>query len=118
MARVAVAVVDDRAALLEGSHTCGPHHGEVEDDLVVLEELVLPEDADAGAAGDGDGALGRRLVAGEDLEERGLARPVGADEPVARARVELERHSLEEHAPSVGLGELGDADHGMRGTTT
>ncbi len=112
-AGVAVGVVDDPRALLERLPHLGlPHHGEVEDDLVVVEEAVLPQDPDARVTPDGHRAVAGRLVPREDLEEGGLPRAVRADQAVAGARVELKRDPLEEGAAAVRLGELGNADHG------
>ena len=72
---VPVGVVDDALALLQRPPHLGlPHHGQVEDDLGVVEEPVLPQDAHARAAADGHGAVGRRLVAREDLQEGRLSR--------------------------------------------
>jgi hypothetical protein len=64
-------------------------HGDRQHFLVLIEELVLAQDSMGGAVGNGDGAVARRLIAGEDAEERGLAGAVGADKPVPVARQEL-----------------------------
>ena len=92
------------------------HHRDVEDEL-----LVVAGSGPAGARprgralGEVHGAVGGRLVAGEHAEERRLPRAVRADQAVARARVELERHALEERACAVGLAEVGGAEHRARG---
>ena len=69
------AVVDDAVLLAERLPDDGVAlHREVEDGRAVVEEAVLAEDAEPRLARDRDAAAGRRLVPGEDLEERGLAR--------------------------------------------
>ncbi len=64
---VPVAVIDDPVSLHQGTpHRGVPHHGEIEDDLRVVEEAVLPQDPDSRASGDGYRSLRRGLVAGQD----------------------------------------------------
>ena len=106
-------MIDDARALLQRlPHLGFAHHRQVADDLAVVEEAILAQDADARVRRDGEAALRGRLVAGQDAQERGLARSVGADEAVARAGVELQRDVLEQRASAERLAELGDADHG------
>ena len=87
-------------------------HRHREDGIFVAEEAILAEDADARRLGDVDRALGGRVVTGDDLEERRLARAVGADQTVTRAADQLERHVLEEDACAIGFPQIGDVDHG------
>jgi hypothetical protein len=73
------AVVDDAVALLE----CLPdqavaHHGDVQNQRLIVEEVVLAQDTDPRALRDVDRAAGRGLVTGDDADEGGLARAVGA----------------------------------------
>jgi hypothetical protein len=89
---VAVPVVDDALSLVQRApHDLVARHRDVEDDLVVVEEAILPQHADARAFG----MATLPSVAGSSpatiLRKGRLARPVGADEAVAGARVELER---------------------------
>ena len=59
--------------------------------------------------------LGVEDVSGEDAQQRGLARAVGADEAVALAGIQLERHVREERALSERLGEPGSGQHRCAG---
>ena len=52
-----------------------------------------------------DAAAGRRELSGDDVEERGLARAVGADDGAALARRHLERHVIERAQRSEGAGQ-------------
>ena len=61
------------------------HHHDVDDGHVLVAEVVLAQDADARLLGDRDRAVARDLVAGQDAQEGGLARAVGADQAVALA---------------------------------
>ena len=55
-----------------------------------------------------------RLLAEDEVEEGGFARAVGADEAeTVRAR-DKQRHVAEEFAGAVGLGNIGDSEHGNR----
>ncbi len=100
------------ALLGEGArHDLVAGHRHVEDGQRILGGSDLGGARPTRVLVDDDGAIGRGLVPGEDLEERRLARAVGADEPVAGAGDELEGHALEEGARAVGLAEIGDRDH-------
>ena len=82
-----------------------------EDHVLVAHEAILAEDADARALVDGHAPFGRLLVTRHDLEERGLAGAVRANEPVARAAHQLQRDAFEERPCAVRFPEVGDADH-------
>ncbi len=88
------------------------HHRHVDDRHVLVLEVVLLQDAQAGAPRHVDDAVRGDLVAGEDLEERRLAGAVGADEAVAGAGVELEGGALEQGVAAEGFGQVGDRNHG------
>jgi hypothetical protein len=90
-------------------------HREVEDDLAVVEEAILPQHADARPLDQRHRPLGRLLVAGEDPDERALARAVRAHQPVTAPGVELQRHAREQRAGAVFLAEGGRGDHAWRG---
>src|SRR5581483_2354611 len=72
----------------------------------LLEAVLLGEVAHAQAAAHGHGAGVGALQSGEDPQERGLARPVGSDEPRALALEEPQRQPLEERARAEALGEI------------
>jgi hypothetical protein len=88
------------------------HHGHVEDRRRFVPEVVLLEIAQGQALGNGEGARRGRFPAGEDAQERRLARAVRAHQAVAVARSELERDVLEQGLGSKVLREAGDGDHG------
>src|SRR5690606_28965819 len=88
------------------------HQGHAEDLLVLVEELVLAEHAQAGGLRHRHLARGGLPVAGEDAEERGLAGPVRAHQPVALAGVQLEGDAREEGAVAEALLEVRYGDHG------
>ncbi|KAF5058174.1 hypothetical protein DSECCO2_349180 [anaerobic digester metagenome] len=74
-------------------------------------QLLLHE-ADLGALGDGNLARIRRNVAGHDLEQRGLAAPVGSDEGEARPGMDLHGQALKEVDAGIGLGNGLNCDFG------
>jgi hypothetical protein len=74
-----------------------PHQRDLQDLLLLVEELVLPQDAQTRRLRNRDRPLARLLVAREDPEERRLPGAVGAHEAVPLARVELEGGVAEEH---------------------
>src|SRR5690606_346408 len=88
------------------------HQGHAEDLLVLVEELVLTEHAQAGGLRHGHLARGGLAVSREDPEQRGLAGPVRADQPVALAGIELEGGAREEGAVAEALLEVRNGDHG------
>ena len=87
------------------------HHHDVEDALVLVLEVILLQDAEDGALRERDVAVVRALLAGQDLEQRGFAAAVRANDAVALAAVELERDALEEHLVAEVFGEVRDRDH-------
>ncbi len=98
-ARVQIHARCERPLLGERSrHDLIAGHGDVDDPLVVGEESILTKHADARVFCNRDRAVAERLVAREHFEKRRLARSVRADEPVARAGRELERHVRKERA--------------------
>ena len=62
-----------------------PHNDRHQNGLFVISELVLIEGGDPLAGSGRDLARRRVNLAGEDLQKRGLARTVGADEAIAVA---------------------------------
>ena len=109
---VAVHVGEQALALLERlPDVLLAHHRDLDDRHVLVLEVVLLEDAHAGAPRHVDDAVRGDLVAGEDLEEGRLAGAVGADEAVARAGVQLEGDALEEGVAAEGFGQVGDRNH-------
>ena len=87
------------------------HEGHVEDRVLLVEELVLAQHADAGPLGQADLAVAGLQLTGEDVEQRRLAGAVGADEAVALPGVEHEGDIGEEGAVAVDLGEVRDREH-------
>src|SRR2546421_4484166 len=94
-------------------------HGEVGKDLDELEGPRDPEPGQTGgpdpahvAISEGDGAGGGAEDAGEDVDERGLARPVWPDDRDELARADGEAHAVEGAELAVELPEpLGAEDH-------
>src|SRR5436309_464136 len=95
-------------------------HREVGKDL---DELEGPRDPEAGQAGgsepahvaifEGDGARGRPEDAGEDVDERGLARPIRPDDRHELSCIDGEAHAVEGADLAVELPQpLGAEDHG------
>src|SRR5438034_902653 len=100
-------------------------HREVRKDL---DELEGPCDPQAGQAGgsdpahvavpEGDGAGGGAENAGEDVDERGLARPVRPDDRDELTGADGEAHAVERAELAVELPEpLGAEDHGDEAST-
>ncbi len=90
------------------------HQGHPEDLLVLEEEVVLSQHAQPGGLRHRHLALGGVQGACQDVQQRGLARAVGADQAVALPGVELEGDAGEERSVAEGLGEVRDGDHGGR----
>ena len=70
--------------------------------LIIVLELVLLQDRHPQVLGNGDLPGGRLQLPGEDLEEGGLPRPVGADDAVAVARGKLEAGPCKKLLPPKG----------------
>jgi hypothetical protein len=83
-----------------------PHHDGIEDRLLVEGELVLAEHRDPLTGGDGDLPLVALHLPRQDLQEGRFPRAVGADEPVAVARGELDVDVLEQDPLAVGKGDV------------
>ena len=66
-------------------------------------QLLLHE-TDLRAFGHGDLARIRGDIPGHDLQERGLAAPVGAHQGQPRAGMDLHGQALEEVHPGIGFG--------------
>ena len=76
--------------------------------------MVLPENTDRRALGDGNLPIARTLCAAQDLEEGRLPRAICADDAVSLSRIELERDALEERLVAEVLRQVGYRDHGAR----
>lgn len=63
-----------------------------------LDREILGQPADANAVGARDLAVVDLLIAGDDLEERGLARAVGSDQANPIAVPQTDRGGIEDHA--------------------
>jgi len=79
---------------------------------------VLAEVADGQPARPLDHALVRRLLAGHQAKQRGLAGAVGPDQPDLLAWIELERRIDEQDLGPVLLADGGERDHAAPGRTT
>ena len=100
----------DTVALFEGRpERLVAHDDGVNDAVAVKCKLVLAEYAELARAD--DVALLCVELAGEDLHEGGLARPVGAGEAVAAAGDEIDGDLVEEDLGAVAHGDIGDAEH-------
>ena len=87
------------------------HDDGVHDVVGVIGVLVLPEDGHAHVGQDGHRAGGGLQLAGQDLQEGGLARAVGADDAVAVAAGELKVHVGEKGRALIAQGQVGNSDH-------
>ena len=92
-------------------------HGQADRELVVLAqhghgagELAGVGAADVQAADRHGPGVGPQQ-AGDNGQQRGLARPVGADEAGDAARGQVHGNVVEDQGASVGLGDLVDGDH-------
>ena len=88
------------------------HHRNREDLFVLVQELILAQNAEPQAFGNGNGALASLQLTAHDVEEGRLSGTVGTHESVARPRVELEGRAREERTVSVRFFEVRDGDHG------
>src|SRR5690606_21121922 len=73
---------------------------------------ILVDGGDLDGVADGDGAAVGRLLADDDLERRGLAHTVGADDADDAVGRQGEGQVLDEDAVAEPLGEVLDLDHG------
>jgi hypothetical protein len=89
--------------------------GDVEDGLVADGGAFLRQVAEVGAAFPLDGALVGLLLAEDEVEERGLARAIGPDQAEAVGARDEERDVGKQFAGAVGLGNVGDGEHGEAG---
>src|SRR5204862_7988990 len=83
----------------------------VPDVVLVVELARLVHDRHLHRVADGDLAGVGLLLAGDHAEERGLAGAVRADDADDRARRDLEREVVDEHAVAVALGDVLELDH-------
>src|SRR5690242_7702510 len=97
-------------ALLQGlPEGAVAHDDRINDAEFVEGELVLAEDADF--LGPGDVAVGRILLAGQDLHKGGFAGAVGAGNGVAAARHESGGDVLKEDAGAEAHSDIFNRDH-------
>ena len=82
------------------------HERDLENLLFLVHELVLAQDAHAQMLGYRDRTVTGLQVAAQDVEQRGLSGAVGAHQPVALPRVELEGRAGEERAVTERLFEV------------
>jgi hypothetical protein len=109
-------VREQRLALDQGVPDVVPtHHRDLEDRCPLVLEMVLLEDAEAGAPRHVDVAVGGHLLPGKNPQESRLARTVGSHEAVAAAGIELQRDLREERVGAPGFGEIRDGNHGGEG---
>ena len=87
------------------------HDDRLEHLVLVKLKVILLEHGHALARRDDDLAGGGLQIAGEHLEEGGLARTVGADDAVAVAGCELDVDVFEQRLAAVGQGHVLRCDH-------
>ena len=90
------------------------HHGDAEDLLFLVDELILPQHAELESLGDRHRAAAGFLLAGENGEQRRLARAIGTHQPIALAGGEPKRNVGEQGLAAEGFGEARYGDHGGR----
>ena len=89
------------------------HHDDVEDPILLVLEVVLPEHPQPAALRDRDRAFTGRLVARQHAQQRRLARPVRTHEAVAFALREAHARAREQGLLAEALAEVRDGDHGL-----
>ena len=87
------------------------HDDGVHDGVVIVGVLVLLQNGDPLGGVDLNGAGGRIQLPGEDAQEGGLARTVGADNAIAVAGQKLQIHMLEQPLPTELHTQIADCDH-------
>ncbi len=87
------------------------HHRHLQDGHRFVTEVVLAQDAELEALGNGQGAGAGLLLTGKDAQEGRFPRAVRPHQAIAVAGVELDRDPLEQRLGAVGLGEVGYRDH-------
>ena len=85
--------------------------GDLQDRLVADGGAFLRKEAEVRAAFPFDEAFVGLVLAEDDVEEGGLAGPVGADEAEAVRPGDVQRDLREQGAGSVGLGNIGNREH-------
>ena len=87
------------------------HNNRIHDVVSVVGVLVLLEHRHAGVGQDGHRSGGGLQLTGEDLQEGGFARAVGADDSVAVAAVKLQVHMGKQRLSAVIQGQVRNSDH-------
>ena len=95
-----------RALLVGGEHEL--------DQAVGSARRFLRHPADAGGAGHVDAAVVGLQLAGDQAQQRGLARAVAADEADLVPRRNARRGLVEDDAPLDAVGEVVDVQHGRK----
>ena len=91
------------------------HHHDVEDAIILVGELVLPQLADPLVDIERDVASGRFELATEDAHEGGLAAAIGANEAVAITTTKFDRDVFEQGLFAELQGETSGAEQtGLR----
>src|SRR5687768_11926905 len=89
--------------------------GFFKDGSAYAERRFLAEVANAGAAGEVDAARIRAVLASQDLEERGFARPIPPDQRHLLPGVDSQGDAGEDVIGTKRLGDVGDVEqHGER----
>ena len=88
------------------------HDDGVHDVVLVIGVLVLLQHRHADVGQQGHLAGGGVQLSGEDLQESGFTRAVGADNAVAVAPGELQVHVGKQGGPAILQAQVGDSDHG------
>lgn len=74
--------------------------------LVLVQRRFLLQDAHGGAGGQEGIAVVRLVQTGHDPQDARLTGPVGADDTDLGARIETQRHVVEDHLIAVRLADL------------
>lgn len=87
------------------------HDDRVHDGIGIVHGLILLEDGHSGLGVDIDVAGARLELTGEDLQERGFAGAVGADDAIAVAGGKLQVHLGKQRGAAVLQREVINSDH-------
>ena len=72
---------------------------------------LLGQEAYAQVLAGADLAPVQRHLAGDEPEQRGLARAVGAHQAHAHARLDVQARLVEDHLAAEGFGDVGEVQH-------
>ncbi len=88
------------------------HERDLQHLLVLVQELVLAQDAEPEALRDRDRSFAGLHVPAQDVEEGCLPAAVRAHEPITLPGIQLEGGPGEKRSVAIGFGEVGHGYHG------